>query len=60
MVDTAAVGVIGGRKVSGFIAWFLWLAVHLMYITMFRNRVLVLIQWGWTFFSRDRSAPVDH
>lgn len=52
----SAVGEIGGYKAKGFIAWFLWLAVHLMYITMFRNRALVLIQWGWTFLSRDRSA----
>ena len=52
----AAVGVIFGLKVRGFVAWFLWLFVHLMYITRFRNRVLVLIQWGWTYFTHDRSA----
>jgi NADH dehydrogenase len=51
-----AVGTIGGFKVQGFVAWFLWLFVHLMYITRFRNRVLVLIQWGWTFLTRDRSS----
>lgn len=52
----AAVGVIGGRQVKGIVAWVLWLAVHLMYITLFRSRVLVLIQWGWTFLTHDRSA----
>ncbi|TWU39865.1 NADH dehydrogenase-like protein [Novipirellula aureliae] len=52
----SAVGVIGGWKFYGFVAWFLWLAVHLMYITMFRNRMLVLVQWGWTFLTHDRSA----
>ncbi|TWU39423.1 NAD(P)/FAD-dependent oxidoreductase [Novipirellula artificiosorum] len=52
----SAVGVIGGWKFHGFVAWFLWLAVHLMYITMFRNRILVLVQWGWTFLTHDRSA----
>ncbi|MEM8910372.1 MAG: NAD(P)/FAD-dependent oxidoreductase [Planctomycetota bacterium] len=52
----SAVGVIGNWKVKGFIAWFIWISVHLMYITMFRNRLLVLAQWGWTFFSHDRSA----
>lgn len=51
-----AVGVIGNWKVKGFTAWFVWLAIHLMYITMFRNRLLVLTQWGWTFLTRDRSA----
>jgi NADH dehydrogenase len=33
-----------------------WLFVHLMQITLFRNRLLVLVQWGWTFFTRDRGS----
>ena len=52
----SAVGEIGRFKVKGFIAWALWLGVHLMFIAMFRNRVLVLMQWGWTFLTRDRSS----
>lgn len=52
----SAVGMIGDRKIKGIIAWALWLGVHLMYITMFRNRLLVLMQWGWTFLTHDRSA----
>ena len=52
----SAVGEIGGWKVRGFVCWFLWLAVHLMYIAMFRNRILVLVQWGWTFLTHDRSS----
>ncbi|MCO8121637.1 NAD(P)/FAD-dependent oxidoreductase [Stieleria sp. TO1_6] len=51
-----AVGTIRNFKVQGFVAWFLWLFVHLMYITRFRNRILVLVQWGWTFLTRDRSS----
>ena len=51
-----AVGMIFGRPVQGFIAWFAWLAIHLMYVSLFRNRLLVLMQWGWTFLTHDRSS----
>jgi NADH:quinone reductase (non-electrogenic) len=52
----AAVGQIRGWKVSGFPAWLMWLFVHIMYLVGFRNRVLVLIQWAWSYFTYDRSA----
>lgn len=52
----AAVGQIGNWKVSGFPAWLAWLFVHLMYLVGFRNRLLVLIQWAWSYFTYDRSA----
>lgn len=51
-----AVGTIGKLKLHGIIAWAIWLFIHLLYITRFRNRVLVLTQWGWTFFTHDRSS----
>lgn len=44
-----AVGVIAGRKLTGFLAWVLWLAVHIVYLIGYRNRVLVLIQWAWAY-----------
>lgn len=52
----SAVALIKGRKISGFRAWLIWVFIHLMEITQFRNRILVLIQWGWTFLTRDRAA----
>ncbi len=52
----SAVAQVGKSKWKGVIAWLLWLVIHLLLITQFRNRVLVTIQWGWTFFSRDRGA----
>ena len=52
----AAVADFGKLRFSGAIAWMLWLVVHLMYLVSFRNRVLVFIQWGWNFFTFDRSA----
>jgi NADH dehydrogenase len=51
-----AIALIGKRQFSGFIAWFLWLTIHIMMIAQFRNRLLVAAQWAWTFFTRDRSA----
>lgn len=52
----SAVGMVGSRQLRGIIAWFIWLFVHLMELTQFRNRILVLFQWGWSFLTRDRSA----
>lgn len=52
----SAVADFGWLKISGLIAWVFWLFVHLLYITGFRNRLLVLIQWAWSFLTDDRSA----
>ena len=43
-------------RLSGYLAWLIWLFVHLMSIVQFGNRVLVLFQWGWNYFTRDRAA----
>jgi NADH dehydrogenase len=53
---SAAVAQFGRVKFSGFIAWTLWLFIHLMKIVNFRNRLLVLMQWAWNYFTYDRSA----
>ncbi len=53
-----AVGIIGKFKVTGFIGWGLWLFVHIMYLVGFQNRVLVLIQWAWNYFTWARSARI--
>ncbi len=53
---SAAVADIGWIKLSGFPAWVTWLFVHLMYLVQFHNRVLVMIQWGYNYFSRGRAA----
>ncbi|MDQ3050503.1 MAG: NAD(P)/FAD-dependent oxidoreductase [Bacteroidota bacterium] len=42
-------------KLHGFVAWVLWLIVHLMTLVGFRNRVIVLINWVWYYFSYDRA-----
>jgi NADH dehydrogenase len=43
-------------RIAGFWAWLAWLFVHLINLVVFENRVLVLIQWGWYYFRRDRAA----
>jgi NADH dehydrogenase len=43
-------------RVSGFIAWIMWLFIHLLYLVGFQNRVLVLVQWGWNYFTWNRGA----
>jgi NADH dehydrogenase len=52
----AAVGTIGKLKLSGFIAWFAWLAIHILYLIGFRNRFLVLTEWAWAYLLRVRGA----
>jgi NADH:ubiquinone reductase (H+-translocating) len=43
-------------RISGYTAWLLWIFVHLLYIVEFQNRLLVFVQWGWFYFTYDRSA----
>jgi len=52
----AAVADLGFVRFSGFLAWLVWLFVHLLYIVEFSNRVLVLLQWSWNYFTRNRAA----
>ncbi len=52
----AAIAQIGKLHLSGFIAWLMWLFVHLMYLVGFRNRILVLTEWAWAYFTYQRSA----
>lgn len=52
----AAVANIFGFHVSGFIAWFVWAFIHLLYIVEFQSRIQVLIQWGMQYVTFSRSA----
>lgn len=46
----------GALKLSGFLGWLAWLFIHILYLIGFRNRVVVLIQWAWAWFTYGRSA----
>ncbi len=52
----AAVARIGRFKTSGYLAWLLWLFVHILFLIGFRNRLVVMIQWAWSYFTFDRGA----
>ncbi len=51
-----AVAHIKGLRLSGFLAWAIWLIVHLWYLVGFQNRVLVLTRWSSSFATRGRGA----
>jgi NADH:ubiquinone reductase (H+-translocating) len=52
----AAVAEFGKIHISGFMAWLSWLFIHIFFLIGFQNRVLVLIQWAWSYFTYERSA----
>src|SRR5580658_8230324 len=53
---SAAVADLGRVRLSGLLAWMAWLGLHLLFLVGFRNRVLVLFEWAWSFLSYDRGA----
>jgi NADH dehydrogenase len=52
----SAVAEMGRFRLWGFFAWLAWLFIHLSNLIEFENRVLVLIQWGWYYMTRNRAA----
>ena len=49
-----AIAQFGKVSVSGYLAWWLWLLVHILYLAGFRNRLVVLVDWAWNYFPYDR------
>ena len=52
----AAIAEFGKIHISGFIAWLSWLFVHIFFLIGFRNRLLVFIQWAWSYVTYERGA----
>jgi NADH dehydrogenase len=52
----AGIAKIGRVRASGVVAWLLWLFVHIFFLIGFRNRLVVMIQWAWSYFTFDRGA----
>ncbi|WP_244930233.1 NAD(P)/FAD-dependent oxidoreductase [Nocardioides sp. W7] len=50
-----AVAMVGRLRISGVVAWLMWLGLHLVYITGFKSRVTALIRWAVSFIGRGRS-----
>lgn len=54
----SAVAVIGRLKLSGYIAWLMWLLAHIYFLINFRNRVVVMFDWAWSYWTYDRYARI--
>jgi NADH dehydrogenase len=52
----AAAAQVWGRSFTGFLAWILWLGVHISYLIGFRNRIVVLINWAWDYLFWERGV----
>jgi NADH dehydrogenase len=52
----AAVAQFGKFEISGYFAWLAWLFVHILFLIGFRNRLLVMIQWAWSYMTYERGA----
>lgn len=53
-----AVADLGWVRATGFIAWQLWIWVHIFFLIGFRNRVIVLFEWAWSYLTFQRGARV--
>lgn len=54
----AAVGKIGRCKFKGYLAWQIWVLIHIIRLTGFRNRILVFIKWLWTYITRSHAEQI--
>ena len=54
----AAVVDVHGFKLSGLLAWWFWLAAHVFFLIGFRNRLVVLLNWAWAYWSYQRAARI--
>jgi NADH:ubiquinone reductase (H+-translocating) len=55
-----AVGLVKGVRVTGFVAWALWLGIHIVYLVGLQNRLVVLTRWAFAYLTRGRGARVIH
>lgn len=55
---SSAVAKLGPLELSGFSAWLAWLGVHLLFLIGFRNKIAVLFQWAYSYFSYKRGARI--
>jgi len=54
----SAVAALGKRRFAGAFAWLLWVEVHILYLASFRNRVVVLFEWAWAWFTWSRPGRI--
>ena len=54
----AAVVDLGRLKFSGLLAWWFWLTAHIFFLIGFRNRIVVMLDWAWSYWSYQRNARI--
>ena len=54
----SAVAVLGRLHLSGYPAWLLWLLAHIYFLIGFRNRIVVMIDWAWAYWTFERNARI--
>ena len=54
----SAIAEVKGLRISGFIAWMMWLFIHVLFLVDFRNRLAVLFEWAWAYLTWQRSSRV--
>ncbi|AFZ26477.1 NADH dehydrogenase, FAD-containing subunit [Cylindrospermum stagnale PCC 7417] len=54
--QNSAVVDLGFIKLKGFFAWLFWLLIHIYFLIEFDNKIVVMIQWAWNYFTRNRGA----
>ena len=53
---SAAIAQTGRFQLQGFTAWLAWCFIHIMYLIGFRNKLLVMMQWTWSYVQFNRGA----
>ncbi len=53
-----AVPVLGALRFNGLAAWLFWLFAHIYFLIGFRNRIIVMVEWAWAYFTYERGARV--
>ena len=54
----SAVAIFGKFKLSGYPAWLMWLLAHIYFLINFRNRIAVMLDWAWSYWTYDRYARI--
>jgi NADH:ubiquinone reductase (H+-translocating) len=49
---------LGFMQLSGFFAWIIWIVAHIYYLIEFDNKLVVMVQWAWNYFTRNRGARI--
>ena len=54
----SAVAYFGRLKLSGYLAWVVWLVAHIYFLINFRNRIVVMLDWAWAYWTFNRYARI--